>query len=1149
MINLIPDTREIYDRIKESIHTDQAELEVIVNTRQSLSRDTFIKLIDLFKSKKYLQLNIPEMLDIRTLFKTQSDKSILSNTRATITGVHAIKKYCETDDIDLAEKHGISSESIAKNVLYIQKSNYFKKGKDGERGFFNSVLNEEYNYKINLKREVESNAYNVDNFKENWKEKLKMFRYKKRFSFVTRDNLFRIDLTIVKDSMKEKNGQYILTKTFRESNVLLNPENYEIEIEYIGSQSEQSRRIPFINIYANKIVAKEEIDIKDILELRTFNYLYKIESNLEKVVFSELHSLKYETNSGHSRRIIHNKITTGQEKELILLILEILNIHLFDVLQVVNKSHILLSQKNKDDIIGSYRDLTEEQQPEHRTILTTPQPVTLTLENLSDKKEPTILQNYSVTEKADGERFLLYVDPKGVTYLLNKTGVSRYNMNTYMNIVPCDITFKKLKGAVVDGEYVTKNVKGEDIRLFLYFDVYEYPNTPEPVFNMPFLSDAGGGSRMEYLQEFEGEYTGDSISTENSIKLIRKTYYHGTSKIGATILRHSNNILKRQYDYNIDGLIFLPNNLSVKADSPGEKLTNIAGTWAHNFKWKPVEENTIDFRVEVRQDSAVDRKDKVVYYVDEATKEIKKYKQLLMKVGYNEGEDDSVQFYLKTLRGEKRGASQREVYFNPSTLKEGTDTDADLVDIYVTNIELKKGRAYSERDNLEIRDGDIIEFRYEPDNENNCKWVPLRKRSDKQVPQYYKIANSVWDTICNPVTLDMINGSLSLDKIRPKVEEYIGERGDLLHENVYYMGVSRENSTSKPLLDFHNFVKYALVVGISNSVYLKTYKNVSMLDTSCGRGGDLSKWLSEDSHIDFLLGLDISRDIREASKRLYNSKQYNQKGFKKDIVFAMSDTSENIKDGSSLSIDGVDQSLPEMIYSKHILDILYGRNLGDIPEEYAEIKHNLQKKALGGFDLVGSQFSIHYYFKDLDTLMSYITNVSENLKDGGYFFGTCYDGERVYELLEENAGNVEYIDDMGNRVYSLTRDYGEIHNRFKYDETEETGEVADKYLGHKIKVYMETIGQELPEYLVNFSMFKNLMEESGFILVSPEINKTPFNVINTLGKGTFGDIYDKYIKNGESVFSRFGRAHTLLENKELQTLSFLNNWFVFQKVE
>jgi hypothetical protein len=409
----------------------------------------------------------------------------------------------------------------------------------------------------------------------------------------------------------------------------------------------------------------------------------------------------------------------------------------------------------------------------------------------------------------------------------------------------------------------------------------------------------------------------------------------------------------------------------------------------------------------------------------------------------------------------------------------------------------------------------------------------------------------------------MITNAIPLESVRPMIAKYIKRYDGELHENTYYMGIAREHSTSKPMLDFHNFVKYILIASVCSASW-RGGKEINLLDTSSGRGGDLSKWLSDENHVKFVMGLDISRDLREASKRLYNSRPYNQKGFNKDIVFAMSDTSKNIKDGESLDIDGVDKSLPEMIYSKHILDILYGRNLGDIPEEYADIKHRLQNRALDGFDVVSSQFSIHYYFKNTDTLMSYIRNISDNTNKNGYFIGTCYDGERVYNLLEDNDGEVEYLDDMGNLVYSLKRDYGNVWglpNDFAYDMSGDLNmDDLDKYLGNRIKVYMETIGQELPEYLVNFDLFKHIMEDWGFKLIGPGVYKDSKPVqgnrdVATVkislpeGQGTFEDIYKQYIKNDSSVFSRFGQAHALKDNKDLQKLSYLNNWFVFQKIE
>ena len=66
-----------------------------------------------------------------------------------------------------------------------------------------------------------------------FKNKNKHFRYKKRISFLTVDKLFRIDLSVVK-STRFRNGKYDFQKTFKKANILNNYEEYEVEIEYIG---------------------------------------------------------------------------------------------------------------------------------------------------------------------------------------------------------------------------------------------------------------------------------------------------------------------------------------------------------------------------------------------------------------------------------------------------------------------------------------------------------------------------------------------------------------------------------------------------------------------------------------------------------------------------------------------------------------------------------------------------------------------------------------------------------------------------------------------------------------------------------------------------------------------------------------------------
>ena len=70
--------------------------------------------------------------------------------------------------------------------------------------------------------------------KQNIDQYLKTFRYKKRFSFTTPDRLFRFDLSIVKMSKKNEKNQGIPTYKFKDSYTLEQPENYEVEIEYIG---------------------------------------------------------------------------------------------------------------------------------------------------------------------------------------------------------------------------------------------------------------------------------------------------------------------------------------------------------------------------------------------------------------------------------------------------------------------------------------------------------------------------------------------------------------------------------------------------------------------------------------------------------------------------------------------------------------------------------------------------------------------------------------------------------------------------------------------------------------------------------------------------------------------------------------------------
>ena len=133
------------------------------------------------------------------------------------------------------------------NVEFLKKNLYKDPAQPSKR--FGTIQNVEYNFRINLKSELELGSETneqVLQFKKAWSRKLKMFRYKKRYSFITKNKLFRIDVTAIKTNRyNSRTNTYEYARTFKESNILGNPETYELEIEYIGSNDSDVVRESF----------------------------------------------------------------------------------------------------------------------------------------------------------------------------------------------------------------------------------------------------------------------------------------------------------------------------------------------------------------------------------------------------------------------------------------------------------------------------------------------------------------------------------------------------------------------------------------------------------------------------------------------------------------------------------------------------------------------------------------------------------------------------------------------------------------------------------------------------------------------------------------------------------------------------------------
>ena len=1282
MTKLFEDNKYVSKYLKQAVLNENVELELIFGEtfyKNPLGKKEFKRVLDACKGH-YSVISEENTLDIRTQYKFGGDLKI-SNVRASVRGYENIKKYCKTESLKEIE-----------DVEYIQKV-YFKD--PNERFKYFPLKEENYNVRLNLKNEIplEKTNHKIVSLLKNYKDKQKHFRYKKRFSFITEDKLFRIDLSVVKSS-KQIDRIFQVSKSFRESNVLNNPEEYELEIEFIGNKGADinHRAIQELykslkenhyltspgyinsgNIYDPLGLGINLQSIEDnILETEGFSYdfdspryeetttvlqpyqvssvkyseedyqkllgkyvrikdSYFTENNIDpnvpealkryhqmgvhigliSEIYEELDNETMEYSGtqvrvkfspeianikellvplkylyGGSFLITDNKIeenlgkltslTEGEPEEyenikvinaknmheLCQKLIEVLGSHVFYLSKVIYQTELLIPFKKKAEIIERYKILTN-QKSKYFTFMG-PQPVTLNHENIVLDNRGSILINYAVTEKADGDRYELFIiDHHG------------YLINSKMELIDTDTEFPSIHGEwLIDGEYITKNKYHEDIRLFIAFDIYWCGFlTPQPIYTYPFLSD--DICRNEYLQLFSKSI--ESVKRgkpewgpgEKPIRFDIKEYKYGyltddeidPKKLEQMdimkIFESSKTILDKDdhgdFEYRIDGLIYLPVNLPVKSGWDGIPPKNINGTWEFNFKWKPPEENTIDFMIKVKKELVKSvMKEQIHPYKDGNI--LKDYKKVELIVGYDIRGDDRINFCMDILLDKEMKEDEKSNKLRKFEIEGFNET----------NIPLLNGKMLCDNYSKdEIKNGDIVEMRFNGEAENGMFWEPIRVRDDKLKPQFFKIANNVWETIQNPVTTNMIQGGYkdfekSIEVVKEEGKYYVLNSEDILTESV-------------PLRKLHNYIKSKLISGVCSSFS----KQIKVLDLSIGRGGDIKKYLNKDCNVKLLVGLDISSNYTESCKRFYYEKTPKPIG-----IFLRADTSKNILNGECCDINfsGIQGSDEDKKHCSNILSIIYDK-VKPIDKEYEPIYKKYKGIAKDGFDVVSSQFSMHYYFRTEDTYKNFLQNLLDNVVVGGYFIGTCYNGMKIYneflelekrkneeenteetseeteetsgnsyEMPEKNYNKISYVNNTGNMVYS-------IEKKYQVDDFDYSEDDIDNMFGTEIDVYMDSIGQTFTEYLVNFDFFKDSMEKVGFELKTPEnVPKKHSTILRSDyiedGLGSFRQIIEKIpeIKESDQEFNRFySEASDMVNNLFLQRLSSFNNYFIFQR--
>jgi hypothetical protein len=1270
-IDSIRKNGELEEYLKYAVKEEYVEFEMIFGSikdkSKMLNKDQFIRLKDILSSStNYISLGNKESLDIRTEVKRQTN-SFPSSVRLTLEGLDDIKNYCRNDMLEPLRFPMINKRK------YKDSKNPSKK--------FESIHSSEYPIRVNLKEELPVNNTKEGNtFVGDWQKKNKSFRFKKRYSFLTLNKVWRIDLTAIKQT---KQKEYF--KTFKESGLLRETEIFELEIEYVGNEDNINPFLvaPIIEFakYANEhafgnpfstsspfspgfqdmgnfegvdvnvdttelylsdpsprygyefdeelipidspaflpdfITVKEDFwtttkqediwtYIKDGVESddgwNVFQYKLiprkKEYDNREEVIIAEISpNINYKDKEGNDQEVKEIKIPTkyiiedlyapkkpvddiwgsgdvsdssdvsdnwnaspddsqsggsnGKPKKakpkgkykgkpkarpfqkkndykpgkkpqvtfdssvysktVIDDLITNLGTVMVECFKIIYECSYFIPKNVENEIIKEYCKMTEQVYKSEWHFVG-PQPVSMGIEHLNPYNPHSIVSGYAVTEKADGIRAELIVkDGRG------------YLLTPKKKLIDTGVTFDTTDNWIFDGEYITKNKKDENISLFMIFDVYYCSKASINPYELPWYSKKGE-SRSDIIREFRD--TVHFTEWQDTMRIGFKQYFEGPDKLIekdgsfknlSSIFKLAKKIVDKEetqggYEYYTDGLIFLPMFLPVKGTSIDDKVKSIKGTWFQNYKWKPPEENTIDFKVIFYKDKEIHTYN---YETDDGRKEVRKYQKVQLAVQYNEKDDVSIDFNWALLTDKPKNKKSFQ-FFDPPDFK--------VDNIHITNIPLTDDKLICIKDNKSIENGQIVEMRYEPNSEIGYTWVPLRVRDDKEKPQYFTIANNIWKTINNPVSTQMIKGVIDLEEVSKVVND----------SQEYYVDTYESEDT--PIRDLHNYIKSKLISRIGSSPYFKN--DLMIADLSCGRGGDIKKYLSLKNDIEFILGLDIASNINEAAQRYYHLNGKNPKA-----MFLQFDTSKSIMQKRGC--------LGNSELCENMLDIILNKT-GTYPTEYRKIQKEYGGIAKQGFDIVSSQFSVHYYFKSEETLRGFCENVRDLCSTGGYFIGTCYDGKRVFDMFDKQSSDtVEMKDSMGSLIYQIKKKYD--INKFDYEEgTLDDESVMDLMVGKEIEVFMSSIGQPLVEYLVNFNFFKDMMKEYGFEVAElPSFKKGEYNPINDpINSFTkFIESTDSIRENDKEFVKRTRNTdlYKVKDSMEYSRLCGLNNWFVFQK--
>ena len=544
--------------------------------------------------------------------------------------------------------------------------------------------------------------------------------------------------------------------------------------------------------------------------------------------------------------------------------------------------------------------------------------VTLLRRHLNPANPHNISKDYTVTNKADGERSYLYVarDRKLLKISSEKvtwTGFTAVNDNHI--------------GDCIDGEYIPEKF------LFCIFDVYRFRNRDTR--NLPLLKtdeDISLTSRLGcaalFVQDLKTDFVVKPSITQ--LRIETKLFLAGDGIVMQNAIK---TMLETQFEYEIDGLIFTPR------DSPVAPVAEKRGkTWTSVYKWKPASQNSIDFLVRLSPDEII----------DPLTKGPVKKGNLFVSRNANDMIVDprgtmTGEYVPPELPADLKQLAETNIRI-PSFFQPDLPRDPDAYNIMIpvndrnNPIDIKGTR---------VEDNTIIECAFDTATR---RWIVLRTRYDKTYkyrvdgqPQYgndFKVANDIWTSMHVPIEESMLTSFITTP-LDTSFEDDMYYRDDL----------KRNSRTFADVYSFHNRIKFDMYKA-------NVIKGDTVFEIACGRGGDMMKLKTiEPSKV---VGLDyslsnITSPMQGAAVRYLQEKK---NGPIPPFLFIVGDMTV----------------FPMLEQEDKYMPILNGTEKATTP--YLEQFENLNL-----FDVVSCQFALHYACQSEQIFRDFAKNIEKYCGD------------------------------------------------------------------------------------------------------------------------------------------------------------------------